>query len=234
MMLLRNILFYIGIIPALLFFFGWGFAFFWSPVLWRYRIMSTWSRFFIFWAKVTCGLKYQIEGLNNLPKENAIVFANHQSTWETMFFQVLLPPQCWVIKKELLYIPVFGWGLALLDPISIQRKDLFSIKVLLREGIKRLRTGRWVIIFPEGTRVPVGETKAFSRTAAALSHASKKPLVPIAHNAGEFWPKGMMIRKPGTIRVAIGPFIDPHNKKVTEIHELAEDWVRKGTSSAHF
>lgn len=233
MMLFRNILFYLGIAPMLIFFFSIGFAFFFAPVLWRYRIMTTWSRFFVFWAKLTCGLKYDVEGSNNLPKEAAIVFANHQSTWETIFFQVLLPPQCWVLKKELFYIPVFGWGLALLDPIAIQRKDLSSIKVLLKEGIKRLREGRWVIIFPEGTRVPVGESKTFSRTAAALAHASKKPLVPIAHNAGKFWPKGILIQKPGTIRVAIGPFIDPHNKKVNEIHELAEDWVRKEMSLAH-
>lgn len=227
MMFIRNILFYIGVVPAVILFCTLGMLFFYLPYLWRYRLITAWSHFFIFWAKVTCGLRYHVEGLNHLPKENAIVVSNHQSTWETIFFQVLLPPQCWVLKKELLYIPGFGWGLALLEPIAIERKEMNSIKTLLKKGLKRLRAGRWIVIFPEGTRVAIGHTQRFSRTAAALAHASKKPLVPIAHNAGEFWPRGFMIQKAGTIQVHIGPAIDPVGKNATEITELAEQWIRE-------
>lgn len=226
MMFLRNVLFYLGIGPAAFIICLLGLLFFYLPYRFRYTLITSWSHFFIFWAKVTCGLKYQVEGLNHLPKENAIVVSNHQSTWETIFFQVLLPPQCWVLKKELLYIPFFGWGLALLEPIAIRRDQLNSIKTLLKEGIKRLRAGRWIVVFPEGTRVAIGDSHRFSRTAAALAHASKKPLLPIAHNAGAFWPRGMMIRKPGTIQVAIGPLIDPAGKDASEINELAEVWIK--------
>ena len=144
MMLIRNIIFYAGIIPTALFISILALLFFYLPYRWRYALITRWSHFFIFWAKMTCGLKYHVVGLKNLPKETAIVVSNHQSTWETIFLQVLLPPHCTVIKKELLYIPAFGWGLAVLEPIAITRKELNSIKILLKKGINRLRTGRWV------------------------------------------------------------------------------------------
>jgi 1-acyl-sn-glycerol-3-phosphate acyltransferase len=226
MMIFRNFLFYLGIMPTAFLVSILALLFFYLPYRFRYPLITSWSHFFIFWAKVTCGLKYKVTGRENIPSENAIVVANHQSTWETIFFQVLLPPQCWVLKKELLYIPCFGWGLAMLEPIAIKRAELNSIKTLLKEGIKRLRAGRWIVVFPEGTRVAVGESQRFSRTAAALAHASKKPVLPIAHNAGEFWPRGMMIQKPGTIQVAIGPVIDPKGKSATEINDLAEQWIK--------
>lgn len=226
MMVLRNVLFYLGIVPAAFFICFLGLLFFYLPYRFRYPLITSWSHFFIFWAKVTCGLRYQVEGLNHIPKENTIVVSNHQSTWETIFFQVLLPPQCWVLKKELLYIPFFGWGLALLEPIAIRRDQLNSIKTLLKEGIKRLRAGRWIVVFPEGTRVAIGDTQRFSRTAAALAHASKKSILPIAHNAGKFWPRGIMIQKPGVIKVAIGPVIEPAGKDASEINELAETWIK--------
>ncbi len=231
MMLIRNIIFYAGIIPTALFISILALLFFYLPYRWRYALITRWSHFFIFWAKMTCGLKYHVVGLKNLPKETAIVVSNHQSTWETIFLQVLLPPHCTVIKKELLYIPAFGWGLAVLEPIAITRKELNSIKILLKKGINRLRTGRWVVIFPEGTRVSIQDSKRFSRTAAALAHASKKPMVPIAHNAGKFWPRGILIQKPGTIQVAIGPAIDPAGKSATEINQLAEQWIKNKMAS---
>lgn len=231
MMYIRNLFFYILIIPSIFIISTLALLFFYLPYPFRYRLVTSWSHFFIFWARVTCGLKYQVEGLENIPKENAIVVANHQSTWETIFFQVLLPPQTWVLKKELLYIPGFGWGLALLEPIAIQRKNLNSIKILLKEGIKRLRAGRWIVIFPEGTRLKVGDSRPFSRTAAALAHAANKPIVPIAHNAGKFWPRGFMIQKPGTIQVAIGPAIYPAGKNATEITQALEQWIRSKMST---
>jgi len=226
MMLLRNILFYLGIIPAVFLFTLLALFLFFIPYKKRYWLMTRWSYFFIFWAKIAGGLKYQVEGMHHLPTSNAIVLSNHQSTWETIFFQTLLPPQCWVLKKSLLYIPGFGWSLALLEPIAIQRKQLNSIRALLKQGIERLNQGRWIVIFPEGTRVIPGKYRRFSRTGAALAKFSHTPIIPIAHNAGEFWPRGIFIRKTGTIRIVIGPAINPHEQTATEMNTAAEHWIR--------
>lgn len=226
-MLIRNILFYLGLIPATLLFTILGTAMFFFPFKIRYYLITRWSHFFIFWAKTTCGLQYSVEGLDNLPKTPAIVFSNHQSMWETIFMQVLLPPQTWVLKKELFYIPIFGWGLALLEPIAINRKDFNSVKELIRQGKQRLEKNRWVIIFPEGTRVAPTIKHRYSRSGAALAEATGFPVVPIAHNAGLFWPRGFFIKKSGTIRLIIGPIIDPKGKTATDINALAEEWIRK-------
>ena len=226
MMLLRNILFYSGVFPAAIIISLLALLLHPFPFHWRYWFITRWSHFYIFWVKHTCGLKYKVDGLRHLPKENAVVISNHQSSWETVFFQVLLPMQSWVLKKELLFIPGFGWGLAQLQPIAIERKELNSIRALLKQGKERLKSGRWVIIFPEGTRVPYGQLQRFTRTGASLAHATQKPIVPIAHNAGKFWPKGFLIRKPVTIHVSIGPVIYPEGKTATELNALSEEWIR--------
>ncbi len=225
-MIFRNLLFYLFLIPVTASIAALGLTLFFLPYGIRYWLITRWSHFFIFWAKVTCGLHYNIIGLENLPKEAAIVLSNHQSAWETIFFQVLLPKQTWVLKKELLYIPLFGWGLALISPIAIDRKQFNSIKEIIQQGKEKLQLGRWVIIFPEGTRVKPGEHKRFSRTGAALAADTGYPVVPIAHNAGKFWPKGLMIRNSGTITVAIGPTIETKGKTATEINALAENWIK--------
>jgi 1-acyl-sn-glycerol-3-phosphate acyltransferase len=230
MMLIRNLLFYLGLIPVTIILTILGSIFFFMPYKVRYRIVTAWSHFFIFWAKITCGLNYQIKGLNHLPTHNAIVFSNHQSMWETIFMQVLLPYQAWVLKKELLRIPVFGWGLALIEPIAINRKSLDSIKELIRQGKKYLQAGRWVIIFPEGTRVAPGRDHRYSRSGAALAESTGFPVVPIAHNAGQFWPRGFFIKKPGTIQVVIGPIIHSKGKSATDINAAAEHWIKKKVS----
>lgn len=226
-MIIRNILFYLGIIPATLLFAVLGTACFFLPYRVRYYCITRWSHFFIFWAKITCHLHYSVQGMHNIPKQNAIVFSNHQSMWETIFMQTLFPQQTWVLKKELLYIPIFGWGLALLDPIAINRKKFDSIKSLIQQGRKKLALGRWVIIFPEGTRVAPNVTHRYSRSGAALAEATGYPVLPIAHNAGIFWPRGYFIKQPGTITVCIGPVIHPKGKTVTEINAAAEQWIRQ-------
>lgn len=226
-MLFRNLLFYTGVIPGVILFSFLSWLFFFLPYRGRYWLITRWSYFYIFWAKVCCGLDYRVEGLENLPKESAVVLSNHQSSWETIFFQVLLPPQSWVLKKELLRIPGFGWSLNLLKPIAIQRDQLNSIKAVLKQGKERLNEGIWVVIFPEGTRSQPGGLRRFSRTGAALAKESNKPIVPIAHNAGDFWPRGFFIKRSGVIRVIIGPAIHPMNKTITEMNDLAESWIRK-------
>lgn len=226
-MLIRNLLFYAGLIPVtfILTILGWLFFFF--PHRYRYWLITRWSHFFIFWAKLTCGLRYEVLGKENIPSKNAIVLSNHQSAWETIFLQVLLPIQSWVLKKELLYIPVFGWGLALIEPIAINRKQFQSVKELIRQGRQKLQQGRFVVIFPEGTRVPIGEERRFAKSGAALSKATGYAILPIAHNAGKFWPKGFFIKQPGTIKISIGPLIEPNEKTIEEINMSAEQWIKK-------
>lgn len=202
-----------------------GLLLFLMPFKVRYWWITRWSHFVIWWAKMICGIEYKIIGLENLPTKNAIVLSKHQSAWETVFFQTLLPPQTWVLKQELLWIPFFGWALALLEPIAINRKRKSAIKQLQEIGTKRLQQGRWVIIFPEGTRVAPGKKHSYSRSGAALSTASGYPIVPIAHNAGEYWPKNSFIKRPGTISICIGPLLSPKDYSVDELHQRSEAWI---------
>jgi len=231
MIFFKNFLFYLGVIPVTFFLTLFGWCLFFTPFSVRYWIITRWSHFFIFWAKTICGISYTVEGLENIPEGNAIVFSNHQSMWETIFFQVILPPQSWILKKELIQIPVFGWGLALIEPIAIDRRKSNSIKELIRLGKKCLKSGRFVIIFPEGTRVNPGENKRFTRSGAALAHASEYPVLPIAHDAGRLWPRGFLIRKAGTIHVKIGPLIETKGKGTDEINHEAEKWINEALAS---
>lgn len=226
-MIFRNFLFYLGLIPATIIFAILGTLFFFLPFKLRYYLIIRWSHFFIFWAKITCGIRYAVVGKENIPTKNVIIFSNHQSMWETIFFQVLFPEQCWVLKKELLTIPFFGWGLALLDPIAIDRKHFNSVKALIQQGKERLEKGRWVIIFPEGTRVAPNKEHRYSRSGAALAEATGYPILPIAHNAGLYWPRGFFIKKPGIIRIVIGPIIASKGKTASELNAGVEQWIRE-------
>jgi len=221
--ILRFLMFYIGLIPVTIIIacFGWLCAP--LPALWCYRIITSWSHFFIWWVRITCGLNYKVTGRRNLPKAPFVALCNHQSTWETIFMQVLLPPQSSVLKTQLLYIPFFGWGLALIKPIAVSRNSIKDIKVILSKGIERLREGRCVIFYPEGTRLQTGKHKRYSRTGAALAVAAKVPVVPIAHNAGNFWPRGLWIKRSDTIKICIGKAIRSDN--ASELTTLTETWI---------
>lgn len=192
----------------------------------RYRVISQWARFNLWWLALTCGLRYEVEGRENIPAGTAIIFCKHQSAWETLALQELFPPQIWLLKRELLWIPFFGWGLALLEPIAINRSaGLRAMRQLVEQGIARLRAGRWVVIFPEGTRVTPGQRGTYHKGGALLAEKSGFPVVPVAHNAGEFWPRQGFLKKPGTIRVVIGPVIETRGRKPAEINALAEAWI---------
>lgn len=193
----------------------------------RYRFISQWARFNLWWLKLTCGLRYVVEGRENIPAGTAaIIFCKHQSAWETLALQEIFPPQIWLMKRELLWIPFFGWGLALLEPIAINRgAGLRAMRQLVEQGIERLQAGRWVVIFPEGTRVAPGQRGTYHKGGALLAEKSSYPVVPVAHNAGEFWPRQGFLKKPGTIRVVIGPAIQTQGRKVAEINTLAETWI---------
>ena len=192
----------------------------------RYKIASGWAKGTIDLLRIICNVKYKVEGLENLPQGAAIVMAKHQSTWETLFLQKLLPPQLWVVKRELLRVPIFGWGLALCEPIAINRSaGRKAVDQMVEQGEKKLKQGRWIIIFPEGTRVALGEKNRYKIGGPILASQVDYPIVPIAHNAGEYWPKHSLIKWPGTITVSIGPLIRGYGKKPDDIKEAVETWI---------
>lgn len=194
----------------------------------RYKFISQWARFNLWWLKLTCGLTYQVEGRENIPNEPAIVFCKHQSAWETLALQQIFPPQIWLLKRELLWIPFFGWGLAMLDPIAIDRNaGRRALRQLVEQGMQRLRTGRWVVIFPEGTRLAPGAHRRFLPGGAKLAQESGCPVVPVAHNAGCFWPRKSFLKRSGVIRVVVGPIIPSAGKSTSEINQLAESWINE-------
>jgi len=197
------------------------------PPLVRYRFISQWARFHIWLLKVLCGLRYRVEGREHLPHgRTAVVLAKHQSSWETLAFQQIFPPQVWVLKQELLWVPFFGWGLALLDPIAIDRgAGRKAVQQIIEQGRQRLESGRWVVVFPEGTRVAPGTRKRYAMGGAILAAETGYPVVPVAHNAGSFWPRRGFRKRPGTIRVVIGPVIDSHGRSAEEIRRQAEEWI---------
>ena len=193
----------------------------------RQAFVTWWVGFILWWLETTCQLRYVVEGEENIPQHGpAIVFAKHQSTWETLALQRIFPPQIWVAKRELLWIPFFGWGLALMKPIAIKRgTGRAAVMQLIRQGTDRLREGLWVIIFPEGTRVPPGSKGRYRVGGAVLAEQSGYPVLPVAHNAGEFWPRHSFIKRPGTIQVRIGPQITPGERSAQEIMMDAESWI---------
>jgi 1-acyl-sn-glycerol-3-phosphate acyltransferase len=233
-MIFRNFLFYLGLVPVTVFFALLSPITFFLPFHLRYFIITRWSCFFIAWAKWTCDLNYNVQNQENIPKQTCIVFSNHQSMWETIFMQVLFPNQAWVLKKELLQMPFFGWGLSLLKPIAIDRKNINSVKQLIEQGKQCLQENRWVIIFPEGTRVFPGVEHRYSRSGAALAEATRYPVLCVAHNAGLFWPKGFWIKKSGTVQVVIGFLIDSKDKTTAEIQKLTEQWMRERVAANCF
>jgi 1-acyl-sn-glycerol-3-phosphate acyltransferase len=198
------------------------------PRMARYRVISGWSRFVVFLARMILGIRWQVEGRENLPKRPAVILSKHQSAWETMAFQLIFPPQVHVLKRELLWIPFFGWGLALMSPIAIDRKrGPAALRVIARKGAERLAQGFWVVVFPEGTRVAPGERRAYHLGGAWLAAASGAPVVPVAHNAGLVWPRNAFVKRPGTVTVRIGPPIEPGERDAKTINHLAEAWIEE-------
>lgn len=198
------------------------------PRLERYRIISGWSRLIIQLSRVLLGIDWRVEGRENLPGRPAVILSKHQSAWETMAFQVIFPPQVHVLKRELLWIPFFGWGLALMSPIAIDRsRGVAALRAIARRGRERLAQGFWVIVFPEGTRVAPGERREYQLGGAWLAAAAAAPVVPVAHNAGLFWPRNAFLKRPGTVTVRIGPAIDTSARDPKTINAMAEQWIEE-------
>ena len=193
----------------------------------RFYFVTFINHFYILWLRIACGVKVNVQGRENLPKEGAYVaIANHQSEWETIYFQLLIQPQAVVLKQELLKIPFFGWALALLEPIALDRSQKRgALKVLLEQGKDRLSRGIPLLIFPQGTRLPAGEMGKWNKGGAMLAVSNQVPMVAIAHNAGRYWPGKALIKKPGTIDVVISEPISTTDRSVDEVHTDAVAWL---------
>ena len=190
-------------------------------------IIVIWTHMVLWWLRITCGIRHEVHGRENLPKDPCVVLVRHESTWETLFLQAQFAPQATVIKRELLRIPFFGWAYSMLRPIAIDRSDARgALRSLIRIGKERLDDGAWVLMFPEGTRMAPGEVGRFQRGGAALANAAGCPVVVIAHDAGRCWPARSWIKSPGVIRVEISPPIESTGRSSGEINDAAEAWLK--------
>jgi len=199
----------------------------------RTAIANAWGTTNLWLLRVLCGLRYRLTGWENLPERPCIVMAKHQSAWETIALRGLLPNgQCWILKQELLRVPVFGWALASMRPIAIDRNaGTKAIKQVIAEGTAALREGRWVVVFPEGTRVAPGERGKYNIGGAMLAERSGYPIVPIAHNAGVFWRRRALVKYPGTIDLVVGPLIPTEGRRATAIIADVENWIESTVAS---
>lgn len=197
------------------------------PMHIRHWLIRPYLRFYFWLLKVVCHIDYHIEGLENIPKDrNGIVMCKHQSTWETFFIPLLFHNPAAIAKRELLWIPFFGWGLAISGPIAINRsKKSSSMQQILAKGTQYLHEGRWIMFFPEGTRVAPGIIGHYKLGGARLAAATGYPVVPIAHNAGRCWPRRQFIKRPGTVRMVIGPVIESKGRSAEEIMDEAKNWI---------
>jgi 1-acyl-sn-glycerol-3-phosphate acyltransferase len=196
------------------------------PLPSRYAVISQWARFNLWWLERTCRLTFQVEGQEHIPETPTIVMSKHQSAWETLALQGLFRPQVWVLKRELLWVPFFGWGLAMLRPIAIDRgAGRRALDQVARQGAERLAERLWVVVFPEGTRVAPGTRGRYHLGGAVLAERTGYPIVPVAHNAGEFWPRRSLRKRPGTVRLVIGPPVPSAGRKAAEILADVETWI---------
>jgi len=199
---------------------------FFVPIRWRFSIALVWIHIVMLSCKYILGIRYQVVGRENIPDEASVVLSKHQSAWETMSLLAIFPPAVFVMKNSLLWIPFIGWSFFTLQMITIDRglgkKALLEV---IRKGKERLKLGLWIVIFPEGTRVAPGETGHYLPGGAQLAVSAGVNVIPVAHNAGEFWARNAFIKKPGLITVSIGPAITTAEKKAGEVNSLAEQWI---------
>jgi 1-acyl-sn-glycerol-3-phosphate acyltransferase len=199
---------------------------FWVPAVPRYRFITNWCAMNLWAARWICGIRHRVIGLENIGDAPKIVVCKHSSTWETLFLTRLLPPLAYVAKKELLALPFFGWGFRLASPITIDRSaGQDAMAQIAAQGRTRFAQGFWIVLYPEGTRIPVGRRVRYKTGAARLAVAMQAPILPIAHNAGWLWPKGVMGKRPGTITLSIGPPIEPGTMDAAQLMHAVEAWI---------
>ena len=226
MLFLRSLLYFIGSIISLIVITLCGLFLIILPYSYRQRFLSSWAFFCIWWLKISLNITTDVKGSENINSSPSVIISNHQSTWETLAFQTIFPAHTWVLKQELLWLPVFGWSLALLKPIVINRGDkLNAIKKVIKQGSERLSQGISVVVFPEGTRQKYKHLGDYQNGAAAIAKKSGHDIIPVYHNAGKFWPKGSFIKRPGVITVVIGKPISSSFLTSSELTKEVRNWA---------
>lgn len=190
------------------------------------RIATTGNYLVMQWLRLTCNIKIVVTGKENIPSGACVVLSNHQSTWEAFYMQWFFQPASFILKRELLWIPFFGWALFLMQPIAIKRsRPSSAIRYVLKQGTKRLQAGNRIVIYPEGTRITNGILGEFKTSGAALAKQALVPVLPVSHNSGEHWQRSSFLKSPGTIHLQIGPAIDSETYSAREITESAREWI---------
>jgi 1-acyl-sn-glycerol-3-phosphate acyltransferase len=198
----------------------------WLPGHRLYGVARSWSLSNLWMLRHLCGLSYVVEGRENIPAGAHVSMWKHSSAWETIAQASIFPPQSWVLKRELMWIPLVGWAVRCMKPIAINRKaGASAVNQVIAQGQQRLATGLWVLVFPEGTRVAPGETRKYGVSGALLASRAGCKIVPVAHNAGYFWPRRGWIKRPGVIRVAIGTAIEAAGKDPRELNQQIQQWI---------
>ncbi len=191
-----------------------------------YRVAVAWARLITGLCRRLCGLGYRIEGAENVPPSAGVVLMKHSSAYETIAQMLLFPAQCWVLKRELMWTPFFGWALAAVQPIAINRRaGNNAVAQVVEQGKRQLALGRWVIVFPEGTRMPAGETRRYGIGGTLLAQKAGCLIVPVAHNAGDFWPRRGLRKRPGTVVFRIGTPMDPAGRDPREFNAEVQRWI---------
>lgn len=203
---------------------------FWIPRVPMYKIAANWCRVNLMGARAICGIRWQVTGLENIPGDTRahphIVMSKHSSTWETLALNLYFPPLAFVAKKELLSIPFFGWGFRLASPITIDRKaGVDAMDQITTQGRERFTQGFWIVVYPEGTRIRAGTRAKYKTGGARLAIAMNVPVIPVAHNAGHIWPKGVFGKRPGCISMTVGAPISPEGKDPAALTQEIEAWI---------
>lgn len=228
MLFIRSLLYYLGSLISLLVVVFLSIFVYFANHRCRYFVVTRWAIFCLWWFKITINIKVNIQGAENIYKKPCVILSNHQSTWETFAFQDIFPMQTFIIKKDLLWIPFFGWTLSVLKPIKIDRSDKYTaMKKIITQGCHRIANGISVVIFPEGTRMPYKKIAKYQNGAIAIAKKAKVPIQPVYHNAGKFWPKKKFIKKSGTINIVIGKPIYNFDKNASELMAEIENWTKE-------
>ncbi len=235
MLFFRSTLYFLGSTIAIFFVALVTIILFFLPFRARYYVASKWAQFCICWINITLNIKINVVGKENIPNEACIIISNHQSTLETLAFQTIFPEQTWVFKKELLMIPLFGWAIALLKPVVIDRgRKVAAMKKVILHGSERLSRGIFLVVFPEGTRQPYGKLGNYQNGGAAIAKKSNNKVIPVFHDSGKCWPKGSFVKKPGTVNIVIGKPIHPESKTATEITDEIFTWTESMSKKSNY
>lgn len=226
MILVRSVLYQLILFVVVIPYFGLVFCTAPLPRLVRWRVIAGWPRFAFWLSRRLLGIRYEVRGAANIPAEPCVILSKHQSAWETLAYTSIFPPHVYVIKRELLWLPFFGWGLGLMSPIAINRADRKrAMRRLIELGGERLAQGFSIMVYPEGTRIAVGRRGIYKLGGAVVAVNNNARVLPVAHNAGLVWPRNSFLKSPGKVTVVIGPPIDTAGKTAEEVMRRVEDWI---------